>query len=299
MFEFQESKSHHILKTQFEQNYQRILVIGAGRGGTAMIELFYEDQLVSIVGIVDINPSAPAMALAAKRGIPCYTNLVEAIENCRPCIAFNLSDDENATAYAESRLGSANVVGGFQARFLWKVITQLKQTNEQLLHLAHFDSLTKLPNRIMFYDRLNQAISRAIRKKEMFSILYLDLDGFKRINDSFGHDAGDKLLEEVSKRIVSILRDSDTVARMGGDEFTVILCNVLSSEGIKFVANKIIDAIADPYLINGQICLISVSIGISIFPNSGNSPDQLLKLPDEAMYLAKQNGKNCYRISVI
>jgi diguanylate cyclase (GGDEF)-like protein len=299
LFELQEGNNSQLLKAQFEQNSHKILVIGAGRGGIAMIELFFADQFVRIVGIVDINPLAPALVLAAKHGIPCYTNLVEAIANCQPCIAFNLSDDENATAYAESHLGSANVVGGFQARFLWKVITQLKQTNEQLLHLAHFDSLTKLPNRIMFYDRLNQAISRALREKEIFSTMYLDLDGFKRINDSLGHDAGDKLLEEVSKRIVSILRDSDTVARMGGDEFTVILCNVQSIEGIKFVANKIIDAIADPYLINGQICLVSVSIGISVFPNNGNSPDQLLKLADEAMYMAKQNGKNCYKICAV
>jgi diguanylate cyclase (GGDEF)-like protein len=281
-----------ILKAQFEHNLQRILVIGAGRGGAAMIELFFEDQQVDIVGIVDIDPQAPALALAANYGIPCFTNLADAIERCKPCLAFNLTDDDNATEYAQSHLGSANVVGGFQAHLLWKVITQLHQTKEQL---THFDSLTKLPNRFLFYDQLNQAISLARRENGMFSTLYLDLDGFKRINDTLGHDAGNKLLEEASKRIVSGLGASDTVARMGGDEFTVVLNSVQSIEGIKSVANKIIDSIADSYMINGQICLMSVSIGISIFPHNGNSADQLLKHAEEAMYLAKQNGKNCYK----
>lgn len=274
---------------------QRILIIGAGRGGSAMIELFLDDPMIRMVGIVDTNPAAPAIETARKNSIPAFTNLDEALVACSPCLVLNLSADEDVTTFVASKLGSRNVIGGFQARFLWKLITRLKNTNEQVLHLAHHDALTGLPNRLLFYDRLNQAIARARRDKELTGILFLDLDGFKLINDTYGHDAGDLLLQEVSKRIKSCVRDSDTVARMGGDEFTVILCNVGTAESISLVARKIIDAIAIPVLLNGKNCSVGTSIGISCYPKHGETSDLLIKVADTAMYLAKQSGKNCFR----
>ena len=277
------------------QSNQRILVIGAGRGGTAMLELFLADPIIKIVGIIDANPKAPALAIAEERGIPSFTNLAEAIEASRPCLAFNLTSDEDVTAYAEAQLGNTNVIGGFQARFLWNIITRLKQTNEQVLHLAHHDTLTTLPNRTLFYDRLNQAITRARRDKESIAVLFLDLDGFKLINDTLGHSAGDALLQETAKRIVACVRDSDTAARMGGDEFTVILCNVRTPSSIDRVAKMIIEAIARPFMLNGKECSVSVSIGIALYPDNGETAEQLVKISDAAMYLAKHSGKNCYR----
>lgn len=277
------------------QSIQRILVIGAGRGGTAMLDLFLEDPLIKIVGIIDADPQAPALAVAKKHGIPDFTNLAKAIEASRPCIAFNLTGDDSIAPYAEAQLGNTNVIGGFQARFLWKVITRLKQTNEQVLHLAHHDTLTALPNRILFYDRLNQSITRARRDKELFAVLFLDLDGFKLINDTFGHDVGDMLLREAAKRIVACVRDSDTVARMGGDEFTVILSNVRTPNSKDRVAKKIVEALARPFALNGKNCSVSVSIGIALYPDNGKTAEQLVKLADAAMYLAKNSGKNCYR----
>jgi len=277
------------------QSNQRILVIGAGRGGTAMLELFLADPIIKIVGIIDANPKAPALAIAEERGIPSFTNLAEAIEASRPCLAFNLTSDEDVTTYAEAQLGNANVIGGFQARFLWNIITRLKQTNEQVLHLAHHDTLTTLPNRTLFYDRLNQAITRARRDKESIAVLFLDLDGFKLINDTLGHSAGDALLQEAAKRIVACVRDSDTAARMGGDEFTVILCNVRTPSSIDRVAKMIVEAIARPFMLNGKECSVSVSIGIALYPGNGETAEQLVKISDAAMYLAKHSGKNCYR----
>ena len=277
------------------QSNQRILVIGAGRGGTAMLELFLADPIIKIVGIIDANPKAPALAIAEERGIPSFTNLAEAIEASRPCLAFNLTSDEDVTAYAEAQLGNTNVIGGFQARFLWNIITRLKQTNEQVLHLAHHDTLTTLPNRTLFYDRLNQAITRARRDKESIAVLFLDLDGFKLINDTLGHSAGDALLQEAAKRIVACVRDSDTAARMGGDEFTVILCNVRTPSSIDRVAKMIVEAIARPFMLNGKECSVSVSIGIALYPGNGETAEQLVKISDAAMYLAKHSGKNCYR----
>lgn len=283
--------------TTKSQHRQRILVIGAGRGGTAMLDLFLIDPLIEIVGIIDTNPQAPALAIAEKHDIPSFTNLTKAIEASRPCLAFNLTGDDSVTSCAEAQLGNTNVIGGFQAHFLWNVIVRLKQTNEQFLHLAHHDTLTGLPNRILFYDRLNQAITRARRAKESFAVLFLDLDGFKLINDTFGHDVGDALLREAAKRIVACVRDSDTVARMGGDEFTVVLSNVRTPNSKNRVAKKIVEALARPFVLNGKDCSVSVSIGIALYPDNGKTAEQLVKLADAAMYLAKNSGKNCYRFA--
>jgi diguanylate cyclase (GGDEF)-like protein len=276
---------------------QRILVVGAGRGGTAMLDLFAEDPMIEIVGIVDANPQAPALAIAKERGIRDFINLAEAIEACRPCIAFNLTSDESVTDYAESRLGSENIIGGFQARFVWNLLTRLKKTNEQIAHLAYHDALTALPNRILFYDRLNQAITKARRDKESIAVLFLDLDGFKVINDTFGHNVGDALLCEAANRIEACVRDSDTVARMGGDEFTVILSSMRTPDSNDRAAKKIIEAIASPFVINGKSSLVTVSIGIALYPDNGKTAEQLVKISDAAMYLAKHSGKNCYRFA--
>lgn len=260
-----------------------------------MLELFNEDPLIKVVGIVDVNPLAPALAIAKKFGILSFTDLAEAVEASRPCLAFNLTGDDSITDYVESQLGSGNIIGGFQARFIWNLLTRLKRTNEQVTELAHHDSLTGLPNRILFYDRLNQSIARARREKESIAVLYLDLDGFKLVNDTFGHDVGDALLCEAARRIRACVRVSDTVARMGGDEFTVILCNVKTANSKDRVAKKIIDAISQPFMLNGKECSVSVSIGIALYPDNGETAEQLVKIADAAMYLAKHGGRNCYR----
>ncbi len=276
-------------------NKQKILVIGAGRGGTAMLELFLDDPLIDIVGIFDADHHAPALAIAKKHGVKNFTNLAEAIEESRPCLAFNLTGEDSVTAYAESQLGNENIIGGFQARFLWNLLTRLKHTNEQVTYLAHHDNLTGLPNRMLFYDRLNQAITRGRRESTLSAVLYLDLDGFKLINDTFGHDVGDALLREVANRIVACVRESDTVARMGGDEFTVILCNVQTQDNIKRIANNMVEAISRPFMLNGKACSVSTSIGIALHPDNGQTAEQLVKIADATMYLAKHSGKNCYR----
>jgi diguanylate cyclase (GGDEF)-like protein len=277
------------------QSNQRVLVIVAGRGGTAMLDLFLDDPLIKIVGIIDVNPQAPALAIVAKQGIQNFTNLAEAIAASRPCLAFNLTGDDSVTAYAEAQLGNSNVIGGFQARFLWKAITRLKQTNEQLLKLAQHDTLTALPNRILFYDRLNQAMTRANRDKGSFAVLFIDLDDFKIVNDTLGHDAGDALLREAAKRITACVRESDTVARMGGDEFTVIISNVRKPTSVESVAKKIGAILASQFDLNGKICSVSASIGIALYPDNGETAAQLVKVADDAMYAAKYSGKNCYR----
>jgi len=277
------------------QGKQRVLVIGAGRGGTAMLDLLLDDPLINVVGIIDINPQAPALAIAANRGIQSFTDLAEAIEASRPCLAFNLTGDESVTSFAETQLGNSNVIGGFQARFLWKAITRLKQTNEQIIKLAQHDTLTALPNRILFYDRVNQAMTRASRDNESFAVLFIDLDDFKTVNDTLGHDTGDALLCEAAKRITACVRRSDTVARMGGDEFTVIISKVRTSNSVERVSKKIIAKLVSPFDLKGNICSVSASIGIALYPVNGDTAAQLVKVADDAMYTAKYSGKNCYR----
>lgn len=279
------------------QSKQRILVIGAGRGGTAMLDLFLVDSAIEIVGIIDANPQAPALEIAENHGIPSFTNLTEAIDASRPCLAFNLTGNDDITTQAETQLGNANVIGGDQARFLWNIISRLKQTNEQILHLAHHDTLTGLPNRSLFYDRLNQAMARARRDNESIAVLFLDLDGFKLINDTLGHDTGDALLREAAKRIVACVRESDTVARMGGDEFTVILNNVRTPNSADRVAKMIVESIARPFVLNANNCSVSVSIGIALYPDHGTTAEELVGISDASMYLAKRSGKNCYRFT--
>jgi diguanylate cyclase (GGDEF)-like protein/PAS domain S-box-containing protein len=174
-------------------------------------------------------------------------------------------------------------------------ITERKQAEERIIHLAHYDALTNLPNRTLFYDRLEQAIAKAQRYQQKIAVLFLDLDGFKQVNDKFGHHVGDDLLKAVAERLNENARSMDTVARVGGDEFIFILNDVNHSDNAATVSRKIIESIARTFSIQGNICQISVSIGISVFPDDTTNADTLIKQADNAMYQAKNNGKNNYQ----
>lgn len=174
-------------------------------------------------------------------------------------------------------------------------ITSLKQTQSQLEHLAHHDSLTNLPNRLLFEDRLEHAIAQAKRQGRQLAVLFLDLDRFKNINDSLGHAMGDELLKEVAKRLQNILRDDDTAARLGGDEFTVLVENLDDPSQAAVVASKIQDKFKSPFKIAGRELHVTSSIGISIFPEDGKDVADLTKNADAAMYQAKEQGRNNYR----
>lgn len=175
-------------------------------------------------------------------------------------------------------------------------ISGRRTTEQKIAQLAHFDVLTNLPNRILFYDRLDQAVARARRYRQKFAVLFLDLDGFKQINDKFGHHAGDRLLGMVAARLAENVRDMDTLARVGGDEFIFILNNVDHSDNAELVANKILESLSHPFVVNGNGCLIGCSIGISIFPDDTDDSETLVKMADDAMYMAKTRGKNNYQL---
>jgi len=173
-------------------------------------------------------------------------------------------------------------------------ISNRKKNEEIIWQQANFDALTGLPNRRMFFDRLNEQIKRATRTKSMFALMFIDLDGFKSINDNLGHEAGDSLLVKVSKRISQCMRDSDTSARLGGDEFTIILSDLENMDAIDSVAQKLLSAINQPYQLGSNVGLVSASIGVAVYPNNGNNRDTLISVADSAMYEAKAKGKNCW-----
>jgi diguanylate cyclase (GGDEF)-like protein/PAS domain S-box-containing protein len=171
-------------------------------------------------------------------------------------------------------------------------ITEQKISSERIYHLAHFDVLTNLPNRRLFNDRLVLAIQQAERYGNHFAVLFLDLDNFKRINDTLGHHAGDLLLQAVAQRLTENLRKIDAVARFGGDEFAIMLEEVKDPADLKRIAQKIIDAVSTPVDLEGVEVQVGVSIGVSVYPADGNSVEELFKNADTAMYRAKSLGKN-------
>ena len=173
-----------------------------------------------------------------------------------------------------------------------KDITESIQTQERLHYLAHHDALTGLPNRVLFVDRLKHALKRAERRKRSVAVMFLDMDRFKIVNDTLGHEAGDRLLQAMAARLHACVREGDTVARFGGDEFAGFLSDVASPDDVALVVTKFLDALAPPFLIDGHELFISGSIGISLYPDDGTDTQTLMKNADTAMYRAKQNGGN-------
>ncbi len=177
---------------------------------------------------------------------------------------------------------------------LFSDITTRKQSEQRLEYLAHYDPLTKLPNRLLFHDQLQQTIDYARRDNKQFALLFLDLDRFKAINDTHGHNIGDALLCEVAKRLSRCVRVEDALARLSGDEFTAILTDIYDAPGANIVAQKIINEIGKPFEINGHELFVGTSIGISVFPKDGEDPQALSKHADIAMYRAKEMGRNLW-----
>ncbi|MDD2801078.1 MAG: response regulator, partial [Methylococcales bacterium] len=170
----------------------------------------------------------------------------------------------------------------------------LRQHEKKLKHIAYYDNLTGIPNRFLLADRMKQAIAHTKREQKMLAVCYLDLDGFKPVNDAFGHQVGDHVLIEIARRIGSILRESDTVARLGGDEFVVLLPNLHHEEECIATLQRLLEIIARPIDLQDLTVSVAASIGVSIFPGDDNEPDALLRHADQAMYIAKQSGKNRY-----
>ena len=174
-------------------------------------------------------------------------------------------------------------------------VSDIKRSQEELEYVATHDFLTNLPNRVLFLDRLQQAVVRTMRSSNVGALFFLDLDRFKNVNDNLGHDVGDDLLKQVSERLQKISRASDTLARLGGDEFTLVVEGLQETSELALIADKILQAFTDPFTLGEYKLEISVSIGISVFPKDSSDVNELIKHADTAMYSAKESGRNTYR----
>jgi len=181
-----------------------------------------------------------------------------------------------------------------EVRLLYR---QLEQYSRALESQALHDALTGLPNRRLLMDRLSLAIAHARRNTSTMAVMFLDLDGFKQVNDTLGHEAGDTLLSMVADRLVAAVREEDTVARMGGDEFVIGLWEAAHADGVAGLASKVIQAVSRPYRIQGREVRITASVGVAIYPKHGKEAETLMKRADQALYEAKRAGKNDYRIA--
>ncbi len=198
---------------------------------------------------------------------------------------------------------------GHRVRYLLRTMQafeNVRKSKREIHHLAFYDALTNLPNRRLFGDRLQQAVELARRNHHLMGLLFIDIDNFKRINDSFGHSIGDKLLRTVAGQLLACLRRSDSVgrdldeervsvARLGGDEFTVLLTHLEKAEAAARIAKRVIEAVSVPFLLGDEEVVVTPSIGISVFPYDGDSVEELVKNADTAMFHAKENGKNNYQ----
>jgi len=175
-------------------------------------------------------------------------------------------------------------------------ITSQKEHEKQLHHIAHFDALTELPNRLLLADRLQQGMLHADRQGNFLAVVYIDLDGFKEVNDHYGHDVGDKLLVEIALRMKQILRDGDTVARLGGDEFVAVFTDLPDTESCPPLLERILQSISAGVKIDETLHYVTASLGVAFYPAEESEPDKLLRQADQAMYQAKLQSKNCFHI---
>jgi diguanylate cyclase (GGDEF)-like protein/PAS domain S-box-containing protein len=206
---------------------------------------------------------------------------------------------KNGQVYAELQTISAvNDAKGQLSYYvsLFTDITPMMEHNKQLEHIAHFDALTELPNRVLLADRLQQAIAQCQRRSQFVAVAYLDLDGFKAINDSHGHDVGDQLLIALAGRMKSTLRDGDTLARIGGDEFAAVLVDLGSVNECEPVLRRLLQVASEKIPVGDKLVQVSASIGVTVYPLDGSDPDLLMRHADQAMYQAKQSGKNRFQL---
>jgi len=265
---------------------RRVFFLHVARLDDALMAI--DQQAFDVVFIAVSNSSAVADVSRVRAVVPI----------CRMIALCEHEDEQLAVAIlqagAQDCLFKSQLTPQLLSRAARYVMERV-HSQEQLAHLAQYDALTGLPNRVLFRDRLAQSVIHAQRKGVHAAVMFLDLDDFKSVNDMLGHDAGDQLLRNVAQRLKAQVRRGDTLARMGGDEFTVILEELRDAGDAAAVAQKIIDAMARAFVVSGEEMFISTSIGIAIYPNCGIEPLQLTKNADAALYHAKECGRGCYR----
>ena len=276
----------------------REMLADAGGDGFELDHSERLDDALQKLGKDDFDVVLLDFSLPDVKGLETVARL-QAAEPKIPIVVLSGHSDEELAIQAvqsgaQDYLVKGRGDGDLLARSLRYAIER-KQLQERLAYMAHFDELTGLANRTLFHDHLIGALNRADRSSRPAALLFLDVDRFKLINDTMGHDAGDVLLKEVAKRLNACVRKGDTVGRIGGDEFTIMLEGLHDGNAAAAVAQKILDAIAEPFTLDGQEVFVSGSIGIATYPPGAMDADTLIKCADTAMYRAKEMGRNNYQ----
>jgi len=281
-----------LAETVYQNTTQAIMVSDADNLIVAVNPAFTN---LTGYGIEDVKGKTPNILKSDRTQKKLYSEMWESITSTGKWYGEIWNKKKNGDEYAEHLIintifdGEGEVVNRVG---LFSDITEQKLANEKIWKQANFDSLTQLPNRNMFGDRLSHEIKISQRTTKPLALLFLDLDRFKEVNDALGHDKGDQLLIEAANRIYNCVRDSDTVARLGGDEFTVILPELDDTLHVERIAQDIIETLNMPFILGVEEAYVSASIGIALYPNDANKIDTLMKYADQAMYLAKGNGRN-------
>jgi len=227
--------------------------------------------------------------------VEAHRETLESREPFRGLVYTRLDADGNTRYLQASGEPVFDATGRFTGyRGVTKDVTMQHVAEARIRQLAHYDDLTGLPNRPLFHELLKDRLTKASRQKNQLAILFIDLDGFKQINDTFGHAAGDRLLSLFAERMRKSLRRSTVVARFAGDEFVVLIDDFEETSQIAVVARKILDTAAEPFSIANTPCYLSASVGISVYPKDSVDKETLIKTADNAMYQAKKAGKGCY-----
>ena len=292
-----QSDRHNYWDWDLRMNIARSITVDGKTIGTVLIEADMTQLISKLRGFAALVTLILlvflAMAYLMARKIQTVISLpIVYLAETMQTVSLNKDFTVQVTKTTNDEIGS--LFDSFNA-----MLTEIKdrdellcERQERLRQLAHFDNLTLLPNRILFHDRLEQALLQAERQQHQMAIMFIDLDGFKDINDTYGHRVGDLVLVQVAARLKSVVRAYDTVARMGGDEFTVFLQNIQSPENAGLIAGKIVTELALPYSGQGRELFSSASVGIAMYPADGQTSDELLRRADVAMYHAKDHSKN-------
>ena len=269
--------------------------------GEERIDLLTTNRISGAIQILSesrIDAVLLDLGLPDENGLETVKKLREASETIPIVILSGLEDEKMAVTAiqmgAQDFLVKGTISGLLLTRSIFYAIKR-KEMDQQLYHLAFHDPLTNLANRKLFYERIDRSIQWSERHRKSMALVFLDLNDFKAINDSFGHTAGDTLLKEVARRLQHALRRTDTIARVGGDEFAIILDDVVDTHDVGLIVRHLLDAITLPYELDPDMVSISVSVGISLYPLDGRTPEELVRKADRAMYQTKESGVTQFR----
>ncbi len=288
-------KSLRLAATVFENTTEALMVTDIDNNITSVNPAFTRITGYTLSEVLGRNPS---VLKSGKQPSSFYETLWQSLQSAGTWTGEMWNRRKNGEIYPQ--WASINVLRdedgqavGYAAIF--RDISQRKEYEDRINYQANYDSLTGLPNRNLFHERLRQAMLLSQRRGEHEAVLFLDLDNFKMINDSLGHNAGDIVIQKTAERLIDAVRETDTVARMGGDEFTILLVRIANAEGAAIIARKLLSIVAEPMELLGHRVTITASIGIAISPHDTRSADDLIKFADGAMYHAKSQGKNNFQ----